>query len=133
MRLLAFLLVFLSVPALAYHEGHDGIAPEIQAWFARQKQPDSDPVHPASCCGDYDAYEADLFEKNGDQFVAIITNGKDDIPAGTRVIIPPQKMPQDNHDPNPSGHGIVFMSIYRDADNVAHPGVVYCYFYPFLG
>ena len=115
--------------AFGYASGHENDPPEIQAWFARQKQPD---LPTTSCCGDYDAYWADEFEQKDGKFYAIITEGKNNIPAGTRVEIPPKKFPKENGDPNPSGHGVVFMSLTRGTDNIAHPGQVYCYFYPIL-
>jgi hypothetical protein len=129
----ATVAVCLVQPAFAYHEGHEGVPPAISAWFARQKMPDSNTVYPTSCCGDYDAYEADEFEVKDGQYIAIITTGKNDLLAGTRVVIPPNKMPLDNHDPNPSGHGIVFLSISRDTDGTVHPDRVYCYFPPASG
>lgn len=95
-------------------------------WFARQKQPGTE----ISCCGASDAYEADEFITEGEQYFAVITDTRDDaplmrphIPAGTRIAIPPEKIKRDNKDPNPSGHGLVF---------VGSTGMVYCYFSPAL-
>jgi len=127
--ILAATVLAISFPALAYHSGHDDSPPEIRAWFERQKQPDNPPV---SCCGDYDAYRADGFVQEGGEFYAIITEAKNGIEYGTKVRIPPSKMPRDNADPNPTGHGIVFMSISWN-DGKASPGFVYCFFPPLMG
>jgi hypothetical protein len=68
----------------------------IRQWFQMLMQPD-EPTK--SCCGEADAYEADMFEIDGDQYVAIITNGAGDhaigkpsVPNGTRVIVPNSKL-----------------------------------------
>ena len=42
----------------------------IRQWFQGLRQPDNPRV---SCCGEADAYEADLFEIDKDRYVAIIT------------------------------------------------------------
>jgi hypothetical protein len=72
-----------------------------------------------SCCGEADAFEADTFEVDGDHYVAIITNGKGIIPAGSRIAVPNQKMKWDRG--NPTGHGIIF---------IGSQGQVYCYVTP---
>lgn len=88
----------------------------IRQWFRDLMQPDN-PV--MSCCGEADAYEADLFEVADDHYVAIITDGKGIIPYGTRVAVPNGKMKWDAG--NPTGHGILF---------VGTQGQVYCYVAP---
>lgn len=124
----AFLILSLCVLlAHARPEGHENSPPELREWFQRQKQPDNPVV---SCCGDYDAYISDGFVEENGNLYAIITESKNDIPIGTKVLIPPNKYPRDGIDPNPSGHGIVFMSIFRDQAGVATPGAVYCWFPP---
>jgi hypothetical protein len=63
--------------------------PLISKWFRELKQPD-DPSR--SCCGESDAYWADDYEVNGDHYIAIITDTRDDKPLrrvhvenGTRI------------------------------------------------
>jgi hypothetical protein len=96
----------------------------IRRWFQGLTQPD----HPrTSCCGEADAYEADLFERDGNNWVAIITGqgpgvtNKPYIPEGTRISVPNSKMKWD--DGNPTGHGIIF---------IGNKGEVYCYVTPAL-
>jgi hypothetical protein len=96
----------------------------IRKWFQELTQPD----HPrVSCCGEADAYEADLFEREGDNWVAIITGqgpgitNKPYIPEGTRISVPNSKMKWDEG--NPTGHGIIF---------IGSRGEVYCYVTPAL-
>ncbi len=98
--------------------------PHIRKWFQSLMQPD-DPR--TSCCGEADAYEADLFERDGDHWVAIITGqgpgvaNKPYIPEGTRISVPNSKMKWDQG--NPTGHGIIF---------IGSRGEVYCYVTPAL-
>lgn len=101
------------------------VDPKISAWFKRQMQPD---FPQRSCCGDSDAYEADLFEVKDGKFYAVITDTRDDRPllrvhinAGTRVEIPPEKLSQPNDDPNISGHGLVWIVVTEWGSGV------YCY------
>jgi hypothetical protein len=78
------------------------------------------PVNPrVSCCGEADAYEADLFEVDNDHYVAIITNGKGVIPNGTKIPVPIKKLKWDKG--NPTGHRIIFIGLR---------GQVYCYVVP---
>src|SRR5690242_9328270 len=68
----------------------------VREWYARQMQPD----HPSvSCCGEADAYWADAYESNGDEYVAVITDDREDaplrrphIPVGTRIVVPKEKL-----------------------------------------
>jgi hypothetical protein len=84
------------------------------------------PGHPTiSCCGVADAYWSDLFEVDGDQYVAIITDtrpdgplGREHVAPGTRLLIPNDKITWAKA--NPTGHGWVFMI----------GGIVYCYLPP---
>ena len=79
------------------------------------------------CCGLADAYWADSYEVNGNQYVAIITDTRDEKPlgrtqhieAGTRVAVPNSKIKWDRG--NPTGHGIIF---------IGYGGEVYCYLPP---
>ena len=78
-----------------------------------------EPEAKSECCGEADAYEADIFEVDGGRYVAIITDGKGDIPNGTKIPVPNHKMKWDEG--NPTGHGIIFIGIQ---------GQVYCYVAP---
>lgn len=97
--------------------------PLISKWFRELKQPD-DPSR--SCCGESDAYWADDYEVNGDHYIAIITDTRDDKPLrrihvenGTRILVPKNKIQWDRG--NPTGHGIIFIGPDED---------VYCYLPP---
>lgn len=90
----------------------DGSDPKIVEWYRELMQPD---VPNASCCGEADAYWADSFEVDGDQYVAIVTDPRPDEPlqrrhvaVGTRIVIPNFKIKW--NEGNPTGHGIVFLS-----------------------
>jgi hypothetical protein len=68
-----------------------------------------------SCCGGADAYYADAFETDGDRYVAVITDTRDDAPLGrhhvelgTRIVVPTRKLKVDSG--NPTGHGVIFLS-----------------------
>jgi hypothetical protein len=73
----------------------DGVDPLHRQWFQELRQPDNPHL---SCCGETDGYWADSYEVKGDQYVAIITDTRDDkklgraqhIEAGTRVTVPNQ-------------------------------------------
>ena len=97
--------------------------PLISKWFRELKQPD-DPSR--SCCGESDAYWADDYEVNGDHYIAIITDTRDDKPLrrvhvenGTLILVPKNKIQWDRG--NPTGHGIIFIGPDED---------VYCYLPP---
>jgi hypothetical protein len=93
------------------------IRPRASAkWFQSLMQPDNPGT---SCCGEADAVEADNFEVDGDHYVAIVTDGKDLIPNGTRIPVPNKKMKWDKG--NPTGHGILFIGAQWQ---------VYCYVAP---
>ena len=99
------------------------VSPSIREWYRTLMQPD----HPeVSCCGEADAYWADSYEVKESQYVAIVTDTREDgplgrphVPPGTRFLIPPEKLKYDQS--NPTGHGIVFLS---------RNGFVYCYLAP---
>jgi hypothetical protein len=111
------LLLFAASPAAARDNGQWADHPAyLRQWFQKLMQPDN-PV--MSCCGEADAFEADSFEVRGDQYVAIITDGKGMIPEGTKIPVPNNKMKWD--DGNPTGHGIIF---------IGNGGQVYCYVAP---
>ena len=90
--MLRIVIVFmlLSLPAVARDNGQWGNQPAyLREWFQKLMQPDNPNT---SCCGEADAFEADSFEVRGDEYVAIITNGKGVIPNGTRIPVPNQKL-----------------------------------------
>ena len=98
--------------------------PRVSFWYKNLKQPDNPAI---GCCGEADAYFADEFEVEGDQYVAIVTDTRDDAPLrrphvepGTRILIPRDKVVHEGG--NPTGHGVVFYS--------AGAGVVHCYVPP---
>jgi hypothetical protein len=107
----------LFAPLPARDNGQWGSSPpHIRLWFQELRQPDNPRL---SCCGEADAFEADMFEVEGGHYVAIITDGKGLIPNGTRVPVPDRKMKWDEG--NPTGHGIIF---------IGPAGQVYCYVTP---
>jgi len=84
----------------------------VSRWYKSLMQPDNPTL---SCCGAADAYYADLFETDGDRYVAIITDMRDDGPLGrhhvepgTRILVPNTKLKVDSG--NPTGHGVIFLS-----------------------
>jgi hypothetical protein len=88
------------------------IDPSVSQWFKSLMQPDNPTM---SCCGEADAYYADVFETDGDRYVAIITDTRDDaslgrhhVELGTRIIVPNAKLKVDSG--NPTGHGVIFLS-----------------------
>jgi len=77
---IAVALFLLALPAAARDLGQwEGQPGSVRQWFQRLMQPDN-PYQ--SCCGEADAFEADNFEIAGDQYVAIITNGKGSFQTG---------------------------------------------------
>jgi hypothetical protein len=107
----------MLLPAAARDNGQWADSPTaVRQWFRSLMQPDNPAV---SCCGEADAFEADQFETEGDHYVAIITDGKGVIPAGTRFPVPNEKMKWDQG--NPTGHGIIF---------IGSGGQIYCYVAP---
>jgi len=110
-------LVTLTLPVAARDTGPRENQPiYLRQWFQKLMQPDNPDM---SCYGEADALEADSFEIRGDQYVAIITNGKGIIPEGTRISVPKNKVKWDNG--NPTGHGIIF---------IGNAGQIYCYVTP---
>ena len=90
--------------------------PQITAWFQGLMQPD----HPrVSCCGEADAFEADVYETEGDHYVAVITDGRGILPNGDKIQVPNDKIKWDKG--NPTGHGIIFIGSERQ---------VFCYVAP---
>jgi hypothetical protein len=102
----------------------DGADPLHRQWFNELMQPDNPNV---SCCGLADAYWADSYEVKGDQYVAIITDTRDDKPLGRthiengkHVAVPNAKINWDSG--NPTGHGIIFMGVHSEVLCYLPPG-----------
>lgn len=93
--------------------------PEVRQWYRGLMRPD---YPSASCCGEADAYYADKItveiDGNGEPHVyATITDerdipGRPNIPAGSRVEIPPEKYKFDSG--NPTGHNVLFVRLWDD-------------------
>lgn len=109
--------VLIAFHALARDDGQWSDAPATnRTWFQNLMQPDNPSI---SCCGEADAYEADIFtqDKEG-RYIAIITH-EGSPRQGQQITIPNHKIKWDKG--NPTGHGIVFMGT---------TGEVYCYVTP---
>jgi hypothetical protein len=121
--LAVFVLTASTAPARDLGQWDD-VDPLHRKWFNGLRQPDNPTL---SCCGEADGYWADSYEVKGDQYVAIITDTRDDtklgrrqhIEAGTRVAVPNSKIKWGSG--NPTGHGIIF---------IAFNGQVLCYLPP---
>lgn len=111
-----------NVHMVRYDEEWENSPPHIRQWFQSLMRPDF-PAH--SCCGEADGYEADMFEQDGEDWVAIITGqgpphvNKPLIAPGTRIKVLNRKMKWDAG--NPTGHGIIFLGT---------DGQVFCYVTP---
>jgi hypothetical protein len=84
----------------------------VSQWFKSLMQPDNPTI---SCCGAADAYYADDFESDGDRYVAVVTDTRDDAPLGrrhvapgTRITVPSYRLKFDSG--NPTGHGVIFLT-----------------------
>lgn len=98
-----------SVKARAHDPEHH----EFSEWYQELMQPD---VPSASCCGAADAYFADEIHVRDGKTYATITDDRDDAPRGrkhvangTVIEIPNNKLKWDRA--NPTGHGVVFLSV----------------------
>jgi hypothetical protein len=119
-----FVLSICKAPARDLGQWEDA-DPLTRQWFNGLMQPDNPNL---SCCGMADAYWADSYEVKGDQYVAIITDTRNDIKlgraqhieAGTRVTVPNNKIKWDRS--NPTGHGIIFIGIGGDVFFYLPPG-----------
>jgi hypothetical protein len=68
----------MLAPAIARDVGQWEASPgHVREWFRSLSQPDNPAI---SCCGEADAYWADSFEVAGDQYVAIVTDEREDAP-----------------------------------------------------
>lgn len=90
-------------------------------WVRNLKMPD---LPLTSCCGEADRYEADDFEREGDHYIAIITDGHGVIANGTRIIVPNNKIKWDAG--NPTGRGQIFLG----GASLNSPGTVFCFVPP---
>src|ERR1700691_2070876 len=97
-RALLVLLLLLIVPAFAPDHRFDHTTARSN-FFRLLKRPD---LYPKPCCGEADAYEADIYQKNPDgSYTVTITDGsaieypdgtrRDYIANGTKVIVPSKK------------------------------------------
>jgi len=120
------LLSALLDGAVARQGSRWGASQNVHDWFATLMQPDNPRV---PCCGEADAYWADSYEVDEDQYVAIITDDRGegyDEYVGRITREPGSKFPVPNrkikwNSGNPTGHGIVFLS---------SQGSVICYLPP---
>lgn len=156
-------LIFACVrPAAAFDHGFDKSTPRSK-WFAQLTIPPADPdlaaatrqwfgelkrqdKMPDACCGEADAYEADIFKHNPrtalepwGSYDVTITNGEDEHPwpdgthrtpikNGTVVHVPGNKInPPSETKNNPTGHSWLFVATKRDMNNVVTPGLEYCF------
>jgi hypothetical protein len=113
-----FALALLSLPATAKDNGQWSTYPEATRKWFRELVPPGLPA--ISCCGEADAYEADLFDSENGHLVAIITDGRGVIPNGTRIAVP-EKAKIRREQGNPTGHGIIFIGDTME---------IYCYVSP---
>jgi hypothetical protein len=113
---LAIIVLLFLLPIRLSHARDSGqwenTDPAIREWYQSLMQPD---IPTASCCGEADAYWADAYEVDGDKYVAIVTDPRDDEPLhrrhveiGTKITVPNNKLKYDQS--NPTGHGIIFLS-----------------------
>jgi hypothetical protein len=93
--------------------------PEVRAWYRSLMQPDNPS---ASCCGESDAYFADVKVRGG-KTLAVINDSRPDeprgrphIPNGTEFEAPDQKLKWDAG--NPTGNAVLFVS---------RGGLVFCF------
>lgn len=110
-------VLFASPLAHARDDGQwESADPKVRAWFNALRQPDNPTV---SCCGDADAYFADLVEVRDGRMLATITDSRGNpIPEGTVIEVPPHKV---NKDENLIGRIIIFLG------GSARRPIVFCY------
>jgi hypothetical protein len=102
----------------------DGVDPLHRKWFNELMRPDEPHLR---CCGLADVYWADSYEVKGDQYIAIVTDTRDDKPLGRlhiengrRFAVPNSKIKWDRG--NPTGHGIIFIGYGDDVLCYVPPG-----------
>lgn len=123
MRSKIALFLLLSITAAAHAEGWDTEDADLASWFA------TDVVQ--ICCDQKDAYLADEVDGDGENMIAVITDGaanpkygKPAIPNGTRIIVPRDRVRFSP--PVPGGHAVIFLS--KDQSVPPEMRIVYCYF-----
>ena len=116
-RVIVLSIVFVAL-AISYAYSKDNgqwnnTDPDTHNWYQRLMRPDAPS---ASCCTEADAYWADEFFYKDGKMYAKITDDRDDAPLGRPHIangtifeVPPEKLKYD--DGNPTGHGVLFVSI----------------------
>jgi hypothetical protein len=117
-------LSWLSVVLWPAHaEGWDTDDPDLASWFATQVV--------KHCCDRRDAYLADGIDGDGENIIAVITDGsanerydKPAIPNGTRIVVPRDRIKLSP--PVPGGHAVIFLS--KDYSVPPENRNVYCYF-----
>ena len=124
--ILPWLVFFAIMPVYAGDRWRaaqqNGECDKVCAWVRDLKVPGTiESGNPQSCCGEADRYEADNFEREGDQYVAVITDGHGVVPDGTRIIVPNDRV--NWRDGNPTGRGQIFLSMKHDDGTY----FVYCY------
>src|ERR1700756_5433077 len=83
-------LLLLTSTTFARDNGQwSGQSVKVRQWFQSLMQPDNPFM---SCCGEADAFEADVFDQEDGHWIAVITDGKGVLANGTRFIIPDGKM-----------------------------------------
>ena len=132
--ILALALLFPS-PVYPFDHGFPKDTARSQ-FFSQLKRPD---YYPNSCCGEADAYEADIYQRNPDgSYDVEITNGdvihypdgaeRIALPNGSLVHVPSNKInPPVETQFNPTGHAWLFVSTTRGMGGDASPGMVYCF------
>jgi len=125
----------MPTPAVAFDHGFPKDT-ERSKFFSQLKRQD---FYPNSCCGEADAYEADIYQRNPDgSYDVEITEGKEiefpdhttrpALPNGSQVHVPANKVnPPIETQFNPTGHAWLFVSLVRPAGGDAVPGLVYCF------
>lgn len=114
MKTLAYILtsaMLLCSPVLAKPGGDwSNVDPEIREWLKGLHRPDLWDGHTSSCCGEGDAYYADVGEVGADgEYYAIITDNRGNaLTVGTKLKI--RKESIQRTEGNPSGHVVIFAS-----------------------
>lgn len=119
--LLALVITLFSVVARSERSPRWDDAPmNVRHWFQELMQPE--PNQYTSCCGEADAFEADLYTSIGANYDATITDGKGVWANGLHIFVPAGKVKWDQG--NPTGHGILFLDTGGNVICYAPPGGV---------
>lgn len=128
--MLAIALIIGAARARDNGQWNDPANAEIKRWFEELRQPD----HPTwSCCGEADAYWADVVHVRNGKTFAVITDDRDDaplgrphIPFGTEIEVPNYKLKWDAG--NPTGHAVIFLAHGWGQNEDGKPDyIVYCF------